>query len=126
MPLMKSNPEEFKKQYTLAKSAAMGGPDTEAKLQAASATGQDKERIRLEQVFWNKYNLNAILRKNLTQFVDTATKIDFARPTRLQGSRLYWGDGSEMWGLQQLEYHLGPGPTAAAVQFARGWLKELQ
>jgi hypothetical protein len=125
-PLMKTNPEEFRKQYTLAKSAALGGPDTEAKLQAATATGQEKEKIRLEQVYWNRYNLNAILKKNLTQFVDQATKLDFKAATRLEGSRLFWGNGTEMWGLQQLEYHLGPAATAAAVQFARAWLKELQ
>ena len=36
-PLLKSNPDEFKKQYLVAKSASMGGPDTDAKLQAAIA-----------------------------------------------------------------------------------------
>jgi hypothetical protein len=125
-PLMKTNPDEFKKQYTLAKSASMGGPDTEAKLQAASASGQDKEKIRLEQVHWNHYNLNAILKKNLTRFIDAATKLDFKQPTRLEGSRLYWGDGSEMWGLTQLQYILGPAATNAAAQFARAWLTELK
>jgi hypothetical protein len=32
-PLSKSNPQEFKIQYTLTKSVLMGGPDTEAKFQ---------------------------------------------------------------------------------------------
>ncbi len=125
-PLIKTNPEEFKKQYTVAKSASMGGPDTEATLLAASASGGDKDKIRLEQVHWNHYNLNAILKKNLTLFIDDAAKIDFKQPTRLEGPRLYWGDGAEMWGLTQLEYILGAAPTNAAVQFARAWLKELQ
>jgi hypothetical protein len=44
----------------------------------------------------------------------------------MQDSVMYWADGSEMSGLQMLEYHLGSGATAAAVQFARAWLKELK
>lgn len=125
-PLMKTNMEEFTKQYTLAKSAQLGGPDTEAGLQALTASREDIERIRLEQTFWNKYNLDAILRKNLTKFIDHATKLNLKSPTRVQNGVLYFADGGEMYGLMQLEYLLGQAPTDAAVQFARAWLKELK
>jgi hypothetical protein len=124
-PLAKSNPEEFKIQYTLAKSASMGGPDTEAKLQTAMAGGADTEKIRLEQTYWNKYNLDAILKKNLTRFIDQATRVDFKRPTQLKDGYLYWGDGNEMSGLDTLEITLGQAPTSAAVTFAQAWLSEL-
>jgi hypothetical protein len=104
-PLMKTNFEEFKKQYTLAKSASMGGPDTEAKLQAATASGQDRERIRLEQVYWNHYKLDAILKKNLTQFIDQATKVDFKAATRVQGTDILgrW----QPWGSRRCSFSSG-------------------
>jgi hypothetical protein len=126
VPLVKSNPQEFKTQYTLAKSASMGGPDTEAKLQAAMSGGADMEKIRLEQTYWNKYNLDAILKKNLTRFIDQATKVDFRQPTQVKDGYLYWGDGSEMSALDALEITLGQAPTNAAVAFARAWLSELK
>jgi hypothetical protein len=129
-PLMNSNPEEFKRQYSLAKSAAMGGPDTEARFQAAAASGQDTDRIRLEQANWNRINLTMILRKNLTKFVNQATTMDFKRVTFMNEASMYWGTNMGnrdlMSPLEQLERHLGPAPTAAAVQVARAWLKELQ
>jgi hypothetical protein len=124
-PLAKSNPEEFKAQYTLAKSASMGGPDTEAKLEAAMAGGADREKIRLEQTYWNKYNLDAILKKNLTRFIEQAARVDFKRPTQVKDGYLYWADGNEMSGLDTLEITLGQAPTNAAVTFARTWLSEL-
>lgn len=125
-PLVRSDPQEFKMQYTLAKSASMGGPDTEAKLQAATSSGADKEKIRLEQTYWNKYNLDAILKKNLTRFVDHATQVDLNGATKVQDGYLYWGDGAEMSGLDALAVTLGQAPTSAAVTFARAWLNELK
>ena len=126
VPLVKSNPQEFKMQYTLAKSASMGGPDTEAKLQAAMSGGADTEKMRLEQTYWNKYNLDAILKKNLTQFIDQATRVDFTRPTQVKDGYLYWSNGDEMSGLDTLEITLGQAPTNSAVAFARAWLNELK
>jgi hypothetical protein len=126
VPLVNSNPQEFKLQYTLAKSVYMGGPDTEAKLQAAMSGGADKEKIRLEQTNWDHYNLDAILKKNLTQFIDHGTRVDFRRTTQVKDGYLYWGDGGEMSGLDTLEITLGQAPTGAAVAFARTWLSELK
>jgi hypothetical protein len=125
VPLVTSNPQEFKLQYTLAKSASMGGPDTEAKLQAAMSGGADTETIRLEQTHWDHYNLDAILKKNLTQFIDQATRVDVKRPTQVKAGYLYWSNGDEMSGLDTLEITLGQAPTDAAVAFARAWLNEL-
>jgi hypothetical protein len=126
VPLVTSNPQEFKLQYTLAKSVLMGGPDTEAKLQAAMSGGADKEKMRQEQISWNKYNLDAILKKNLTQFIDHATRVDFNRATQVKDGYLYWSNGDEMSGLDTLEVTLGQAPTSAAVAFARAWLGELK
>ena len=126
VPLVKSNPQEFKLQYTLAKSVLMGGPDTEAKLQAAMSGGADTEKIRLEQTNWDHYNLDAILKKNLTKFIDQATRVDVKRPTQVKDGYLYWSNGDEMSGLDALEVTLGQAPTSAAVAFARTWLSELK
>jgi hypothetical protein len=126
VPLVKSNPQEFKMQYTLAKSASLGGPDTEAKLQAAMSGGADKETLRLEQTNWDRYNLDVILKKNLTQLIDQATEVDFQRQTQVKDGYLYWGDGNEMSGLDTLELTLGQAPTNATVAFARAWLSELK
>jgi hypothetical protein len=123
---VKSNPQEFKMQYTLAKSASLGGPDTEAKLQAAMSGGADKETLRLEQTNWDRYNLDVILKKNLTQLIDQATEVDFQRQTQVKDGYLYWGDGNEMSGLDTLELTLGQAPTNATVAFARAWLSELK
>ncbi len=131
IPLTRSNPEEFKKQYIVAKSGFLGGPDTEAKLQAATSSAADRARIGDEQTSWNKYNLNAILRKNLTKFIEQAGRVNFNANTRvvtfLDGlTTMYFADGGLMSSLEQFERHAGPAATAEAIQFARAWLKEVQ
>ncbi len=126
VPLSKSNPQEFKIQYTLTKSVLMGGPDTEAGFQALTSSVEDKNKMRQEQIYWNKYNLDAILKKNLTQFIDQATRVDVKRPTQLRDGYLYWSNGDEMSGLDNFEVILGQAPTSAAVAFARTWLGELK
>jgi len=129
-PLMKSNPEEFKNQYLVAKSGSLGGPDTEAKLQAATASSADKEQMRLEQAFWDRYNLNVILRRNLTKFIEQAGKVRFTAATQTEDygtfTSMYFSGGGLMSSLEQWERHLGSPATAAAVQFAKAWLKEVQ
>lgn len=131
VPLAKSNPEEFKKQYLVAKSGFLGGPDTEAKLQAATASAADREQIQQEQTSWDRYNLNAILRKNLTKFIEQAGKVDFKATTRVETfldglTTMYFADGGLMSSLEQFERHVGSPATAAAVQSAKVWLKEVQ
>jgi len=130
VPLTKSNPEEFKKQYILLKSGFLGGPDTEAKLQAATSSAADKARIRDEQTFWNRYNLNAILRKNLTKFIEQAGKVNFKAATRIEYygefTSMYFADRGLMSSLEQFERYVGPEANAAAIQFAKTWLKEVQ
>jgi hypothetical protein len=130
VPLTKSNPEEFKRQYIVAKSAFLGGPDTEAKLRAATASADDRARIRNEQTYWNKYNLNAILRKNLTNVIEQAGRVDFKAATHIEyfgaQTNMYFSGGGLMSSLEQFERHVGPAATAAAIQFAKAWLKEVQ
>lgn len=126
VPLSKSDPAEFKKQFTLALSASMGGPDTEAALQSATAGGEDKNKIRQEQLNWNKYRLDAALKVNLTAFVSRVTAVAPKAPTLLKGTEMFEANGGEMLAFAALVHELGPAPTAVAVQFARTWLQELK
>ena len=122
-PLMKTNPEEFRKQYTLAKSASMGGPDTEVKLQTMTASREDLEQLRLEQNNWNHWNLNEMIRKELAQYIDVASKI------QLNGNYVCDNQSHNASynkaSLDALMNLMGTGPTSAAAQFAKAWLKEL-
>jgi hypothetical protein len=130
VPLAKRNPEEFKRQYIVAKSAFLGRPDTDAKLQAATASADDSARIRDEQTSWNKYNLNAILRKNLTKVIEQAGRVNFKAATHIEyygtQTSMYFADGRFMAGLEKYERHVGPEATAAGIQFDKAWLKEVQ
>ena len=122
-PLMKTNPEEFRKQYTLAKSASMGGPDTEAKLQAMTASREDMEKLRVEQNQWNHWNLNEMIKKDLEQYVAVASKIQPGGEYVCDNqSRNASYNKASLDALMRL---MGAGPTNAGVQFARAWLKEL-
>lgn len=126
-PLMKSNPAEFKKAYTLAVSANMGGPATEDALQAASVSGEQKQNLRDEQAHWNQRNLNVILKRILPQAADELSKVDFKLATRIDGADIVFVDRLQDMGgpLTQLAYRFGPGPTQAAIAFIRAWAKEL-
>ena len=126
-PLMKSNPEEFKKAFTLAMSAHIGGPATEEAYQAASASGAQAQKLRDEQRNWNNRNLNTVLKANLTQFADALSRVDFKLATRINGADIEFVDRLQVMGgaLMQLAYRFGPGPTASTIAFLRAWAKEL-
>ena len=129
-PLLASNPDEFRKEYSLWKSAQMGGPSTEAAYQAALKQGavmnsqHDQER---QQRAWDENNLKAVLRKRLDQFISTASTVDFAAQTRQDGRMLRFVNPTyerkpSDW---KLLYRAGQAPVQAALQFARAWRKEL-
>jgi hypothetical protein len=122
-PLLKTNPEEFRKQYTLAKSASLGGPDTETTLQAMTASREDTEKLRVEQNQWNHWNLNEVIKKSLVQVIDYASKVQpgVAYACDNKSLNANYNRGS----LDALMNLMGAGPTNAGAQFARAWLKEL-
>ena len=129
-PLMQSNPEEFKKQFSLLASAELGGPDTEAGLQAVAsgAENQQNQQKRVsEQQAWNQYNLKTILRKNLTDFIAIGSTVDFAAQTKQADGRTEFVNPAYerkdyLW---KAFFRAGREPSTAALDFARTWLKEL-
>jgi hypothetical protein len=131
-PLATSNREEFKKQYTLAMSAYIGGPDTEEKIQAFNASDADRQRIVSEQREWNKWNLNGILKRKLTYFVAQASQVDtvdfkaVTRPDQDKGLVFVNPDYESKNKSWKAIYRVGRAPTVAALDFAKAWLKELK
>lgn len=128
--LMTSNPEEFKKQYSLWKSASMGGPSTEQEYQAAlgKATVQmDRQKISREQQSWEKYNLRAVVTRQLDQFIATAGSVDFNAQTRPQAGKLVFVNPAyeRKDGTWKMLYRAGKAPVQAALEVARVWRKEL-
>lgn len=129
-PLLKSNPDEFKKQYALLKSAEMGGPDTWAGVEAASAAGQQSQadqKTKQEQQNYDQHRLRPTLKKKLTDFVALARTVDFAAQTQTRGGKIVFVNPAyerkpNAW--KQL-FRLGKEPTMAAVAAAEAWAKEL-
>jgi hypothetical protein len=122
-PLIQSDPEKFKKGYVVLKSMDMGGPDNEAGLQE----GGNKAQMEQEQTNWNKHNLRAVLKPKLNFLVAEAETVDFTAQTVRQGDKLKFVNPayekkSDIW---KACYRAGKAPTAAVLEFARGWAKEL-
>jgi len=123
-PLMKSNPEEFRKQYIVAKSVSMGGPDTEARLAAMTASREDSETVRLQQNNWNHWNLTEMIKKNLAQYLDLASKVQPSGKYECDNQSL--NANYDKGSLNALMNVVGAGPINAAATFTRAWLKELE
>lgn len=129
-PFLKSNPEEFKKQYALLKSAEMGGPSTWAGIQAASSAGQQSQadqNKKQEQSNYDQHRLKPTLKKKLGEFVALARTVDFAAQTEMKGGKIVFVNPAyerkpRPW--KQL-FRLGKEPTLAAAAAAEAWAKEL-
>jgi len=129
-PLLASNPDEFRKQYGLLKSQELGGPETEAALDAARATGKknaEAEQREKEQRAYNEHNLRNQLRLRLAEFVKTARGVDYAAQTTSRNNRQVFVNPeyerkSDAW---KKLYRIGREPAMAAAAFAEQWLKEL-
>jgi hypothetical protein len=126
-PLMQSNPEAFKKAYSLLKSEEMGGPTTEAALTGAANTSEADLKKQSEQSQWNQHNFKVVLKKQLTGLVATAATVDFNAQTKKEAGRdvfvnpAYEGKSGE-W---KLMYRVGRGPVTAAADFANAWIPQL-
>lgn len=122
-PLMASNPEEFKKQYSLLKNIEAGGSGDVADI----ASDDDQRKKQQAQQAWNEYNLRTLLKKRLAEFVQVAVTVDFAAQTVGEGRnrKFVKADYERKPGEWKSLYRLGRAPTMAAVDFARVWMKEL-
>ena len=129
-PLLNSDLKEFQKQYSLWKSAQMGGPSTEAAYQAAlKAAGamNNQQKMADQQRRWDENNLKAVLRKRLDFFIATAPTVDFAAATKQDGkvTRFVNPQHEQKNSEWKLMYRAGKAPVMAALEFARAWRKEL-
>jgi hypothetical protein len=122
-PLLSSNPEEFKKQYSLLKNIEAGGSGDEASI----INDDDKQKKQQEQRAWNEYNLKTLLKKRLNEFVQVGSTVDFTAQTTGAGRtrKFVRAEYERKPGEWKTLYRLGKAPTMAALDFARAWVKEL-
>ena len=115
--------ERFLRGYAVLKSIDNDGPDTE---EAVFALHQRVNQER-EQVAYDRHNLSAQLRQQLTAFIAIASKVNFAAPTvEKDETTVFVNPADEQQGaLWKACFRAGAAPTAAAVALARGWLAEL-
>jgi hypothetical protein len=118
-----SDPVKFRRGYAVLRSAEADGLDTEEALFGAQASSQKDN----EQLMWDQHNLRGALKRVLAQVVAEAPTVDFAAQTVQKNSSLVFVNPayekkSVIW---KAMYRAGKGPTAAGVEVARVWLKEL-
>ncbi|GEM_PF-3100987 len=129
-PLMKSSPEEFKKQYAILKSVEMGGPDTLAGIETAKTAGaqsQADSQKKQEQRAYDEHRLRPTLKKRLGEFVAMAKTVDFGAQTATKNGKIVFVNPAyerkpRAW--KQM-FRLGKEPVPAAVSAAEGWMREL-
>ena len=96
---------------------------TEEALFGAQASSQKDN----EQLMWDQHNLRGALKRVLAQVVAEAPTVDFAAQTVQKNSSVVFVNPayekkSIVW---KAMYRAGKAPTAAGVEVARAWLKEL-
>lgn len=126
-PLMQSNPEEFRKAYSLLKCIELGGPDTEAALNAEADNAEAEVTKRMQQQAWDEHNFRKVLKAKLTAFVAECSNVDYAAETTTKnGRKIFVNPAYERKsGTWKAMYRAGRAPSLAALEIARGWLKEL-
>lgn len=122
-PLIASNPEQFKKEYTVLYSIDNDGPATDEEIVLLANKGKLEE----EQRNYNKYNWKTVLKKKLQTLIAQAATVDFAAPTTEVGGKKKFVNPaferkSALW---KAMYRAGKAPTTAAAEFSKAWLKEL-
>lgn len=111
---------KFRRGYAVLRSIDNDGPDTEAAVFAIhERIGQEKEQIEYDQ-----RNLQGQLKRQLTTFVNVASKVDFdAATVEKNGRTLFVNAAYERQGaLWKACFRAGAGPTAAALKIAKEWL----
>jgi hypothetical protein len=121
--LSTTDPDKFRRGYAVLRSAEADGLDTEEALFGAEASSKNEN----EQLMWDKHNLRARLKRVLAQIVAEAPTVDYAAKT-VEKNRTdvfvnpAYEKKSVTW---KAMYRAGKGPSAAGVEIARAWLKEL-
>lgn len=115
--------EKFKRGYAVIKSIDNDGPDNEAAVYAIYTRFKQEQ----EQAAYDKYSLTAQLRAQLTNFIATASKVNFAAPTVEKGGKTLFVNAADekrspLW---KACFRAGEAPTAAAIKLAKAWLSEL-
>ncbi len=129
-PLFQTNPEAWKKQYLLLKSASMGGPGTDAGMAAANAASaklQADSTVRNEQLAYDQHKFKVELKKKLQDFATLARSVDYAAQTQTRDRFQYfvkpeYERKSSAW---KMLFRLGREPALAAATAAEQWLHEL-
>lgn len=121
--LSESDPDKFRRGYAVLRSAEADGPDTEAALFGAQANSQKDS----EQQMWDQHNLRGALKRVLAQAVAEAPTVDFAAQTvERNHTREFVNPAYEKKSLTwKAMYRAGKAPTAAGIEIAKAWLKEL-
>jgi hypothetical protein len=125
-----TNFEECRREYSLWKSASMGGPATESAYQAAlsqGATQKDRQKMMDEQRAWNQYNMKSMLRRKLDAFIATASSVDFSAQTAAVNGKQRFVDPKyeAKPGEWKMLYRAGKEPVGAALTIAKQWRQEL-
>jgi hypothetical protein len=121
--LSASDPDKFRRGYAVLRSAEADGLDTEEAVFGAGVSAE-KENA---QLMWDKHNLRGALKQALSQIVAEAPTVDFAAQTvQKDSTRVFVNPAYEKKSLAwKAMYRAGKAPTAAGVEIARAWLKEL-
>ncbi len=122
-PLAESNPDEFKKAFTLLFSIDNDGPDTEEAIVALAGRGKLEE----EQRAYDQYSWKTVLKQKLQALVKEAATVDFtAQTTQAAGRTKFVNPAYERKSsLWKAMFRAGKAPTLAAAEFSKAWLKEL-
>ncbi len=114
---------KLRRGFAVLKSADNDGPATEESLYAAAARSKQEK----EQLAFDKYNLKAVLKLQLSTFVAVVPTVDFAAATAPKnGTTVFVSPAFEKKGVVwKACYRAGKGASMAALAIAQGWLKEL-
>lgn len=115
---------KMRRSFAVLMSLNADGIGDEAKLYAM----REEAKKEVQQIAWNQYNLNAVVKKQLTTFVTECGTVDFTAKTEVKNNRDKFVNAayerkSDIW---KACYRAGQPATNAARQFAQGWLKELK
>ena len=84
-------------------------------------------KMRSEQNAWDEYNLKVVLKKKLTALAAEASTVDFTAQLKDEAGRKVFvnPDHERRSYLWKAMYRAGKAPTAAVLEIANTWLKEL-
>lgn len=118
-PLADSNPDRFRLAAYRCSLVAYGVDKPEAEV--------DRIRIQRAQWLYDEFGMKGVIRRILTEFLETAPAVDYTAQTAAKGGRQVFvnPEYEKKNGLWKLIYRNGKEPTEVTVQFAKAWLTEL-